>query len=93
MCYMLIQVRGQHYDVVVNGWELGGGSIRIHQHDLQHRILSDVLKCGTDSLTHLLKGLRSGCPPHGGIALGQYAYRYCICKQLLLSLPAQGLIG
>jgi len=38
------KVRGQHYDVVVNGWELGGGSIRIHQPDLQKTIFEQVLQ-------------------------------------------------
>ena len=64
-------MHGQHYDLVCNGVELGGGSIRIHHHDLQHYILSSVLKCDTSSLSHLLNGLQSGCPPHGGIALGE----------------------
>ena len=68
---VLFQVRGQHYDLVCNGVELGGGSIRIHRHDLQHHVISNVLKCDTSSLAHLLNGLQSGCPPHGGIALGE----------------------
>ena len=65
------QVVGQHYDLVVNGVELGGGSIRIHQADLQERLLRDVLKVDPQVFAHLLRGLRAGCPPHGGIALGE----------------------
>ena len=38
------RVRGQHYDIVVNGVELGGGSVRVHDADLQYYILKDVLK-------------------------------------------------
>ena len=38
------QVRGQHYDLVVNGVELGGGSIRIHKADLQQHVLNNILK-------------------------------------------------
>ena len=77
------KVRGQHYDLVVNGWELGGGSMRIHQPELQQRILTDILKCGTDQFNHLMNGLRSGCPPHGGIALGRYHHPFNIISLLL----------
>ena len=40
----LIQVKGQHYDLVVNGVELGGGSIRIHNADVQENVLQNILK-------------------------------------------------
>ena len=67
-------VRGQHYDVVLNGMELGGGSIRIHQPDLQEKIFKDVLKIPADVVEsrfgYLLKAFRYGAPPHGGIAFG-----------------------
>ena len=39
-----LAVRGQHYDLVVNGVELGGGSVRIHDADLQHHVLKEILK-------------------------------------------------
>ncbi|CAL1533576.1 unnamed protein product [Lymnaea stagnalis] len=63
-------VRGQHYDLVLNGSEIGGGSIRIHNSKLQRYILNDILKEDCSGLEHLLHALDSGCPPHGGIALG-----------------------
>ncbi|MSU46261.1 MAG: aspartate--tRNA ligase [Lacunisphaera sp.] len=67
-------VRGQHYDVVLNGMELGGGSIRIHQPALQKKIFEDVLKIPADVVAsrfgYLLKAFTYGAPPHGGIAFG-----------------------
>jgi len=68
------RVRGQHYDVVVNGVELGGGSIRIHQPDLQKTVFEEVLQL-TPEITearfgYMLEAFKYGCPPHGGIALG-----------------------
>lgn len=67
------KVRGLHYDVVLNGVELGGGSIRIHNAELQEYIFRNVLRLSdsqVESFSHLLEALASGCPPHGGIALG-----------------------
>ncbi len=68
------RVRGQHYDVVVNGVELGGGSIRIHQPDVQKAIFEDVLQIPPEvakaRFGYLLEAFRYGAPPHGGIALG-----------------------
>jgi len=57
---------------VLNGSEVGGGSIRIHNLSLQRYVLKDILKENDveESLQHLLEALDSGCPPHGGIALG-----------------------
>jgi len=67
-------VRGQHYDIVVNGVELGGGSIRIHQRELQKTIFEDVLQIQADvaqeRFGYMLEAFRFGAPPHGGIALG-----------------------
>lgn len=62
-----------HYDLVVNGVELGGGSRRIHDARVQEFILSDILKMRPERLSdfsHLLDALAAGCPPHAGIALG-----------------------
>jgi len=68
------KVRGQHYDVVLNGMELGGGSIRIHQPALQKRVFEDVLKIPRDVVEnrfgYMLKAFTYGAPPHGGIAFG-----------------------
>uniref|UniRef100_A0A1B0CYH3 Aminoacyl-transfer RNA synthetases class-II family profile domain-containing protein n=1 Tax=Phlebotomus papatasi TaxID=29031 RepID=A0A1B0CYH3_PHLPP len=58
------------YDLVLNGQEIGGGSIRIHDATLQKFVLQDILKIDHSHLSHLLSALDSGCPPHGGIALG-----------------------
>jgi len=68
------KVRGQHYDVVVNGIELGGGSIRIHQPDVQKLVFEDVLQIPPETVKarfgYMLEAFRYGAPPHGGIALG-----------------------
>ncbi len=68
------KVRGQHYDVVVNGVELGGGSIRIHRPDVQKTVFEDVLQIPPDETKlrfgYMLDAFRYGAPPHGGIALG-----------------------
>jgi aspartyl-tRNA synthetase len=68
------KVRGQHYDVVVNGVELGGGSIRIHQPDVQKTIFEELLAIPSDMVKarfgYMLEAFRYGAPPHGGIALG-----------------------
>ena len=68
------KVRGQHYDIVLNGVELGGGSIRIHQPDLQKRVFEDILKIPPDLVQsrfgYMLESFQYGAPPHGGIALG-----------------------
>lgn len=64
------RITGQHYDLVLNGFEVGGGSIRIHDSHLQRFILHDILQLPIEHLEHLLKALEYGAPPHGGIALG-----------------------
>jgi aspartyl-tRNA synthetase len=68
------KVRGQHYDCVLNGWEIAGGSIRIHQPDLQKKVFEDVLKIPQDVVKerfgYMLNAFRYGAPPHGGIAVG-----------------------
>jgi aspartyl-tRNA synthetase len=67
------KVRAEAYDVVLNGVEIGGGSIRIHEQDLQAKMFQ-VLGITTEQQTklfgHLLKAFTFGAPPHGGIALG-----------------------
>jgi aspartyl-tRNA synthetase len=68
------RVRGQHYDAVLNGMELGGGSIRIHQPAIQKKVFEDVLKIPADVVEsrfgYMLKAFTYGAPPHGGIAFG-----------------------
>ena len=68
------RVRGQHYDIVVNGVELGGGSIRIHQPDVQKTIFEELLQIPPDETQsrfgYMLEAFKYGAPPHGGIALG-----------------------
>lgn len=67
-------VRGQHYDLVLNGVELGGGSIRIHSTELQRFIFEKILNIPQnvveDRFGYMLKAFSFGAPPHGGIALG-----------------------
>ena len=68
------KVRGQHYDIVVNGVELGGGSIRIHQPDVQRTIFEELLQIPPEETRlrfgYMLEAFQYGAPPHGGIALG-----------------------
>ncbi|MCS7062980.1 MAG: aspartate--tRNA ligase [Methylacidiphilales bacterium] len=68
------EVRGLHYDIVLNGVELGGGSIRIHQPEVQKTIFEEILRLPSEVVEarfgYMLEAFRYGCPPHGGIALG-----------------------
>jgi len=60
------------YDVVLNGYELGGGSIRMHRNEMQKAVF-ETLGLGQEAEARfgfLLDALKYGCPPHGGIALG-----------------------
>ncbi|EFX00810.1 aspartyl-tRNA synthetase [Grosmannia clavigera kw1407] len=68
-----LRARADHYDLVVNGVELGGGSRRIHVAAVQELVLRHVLQmddAGVAQFAHLLAALRAGCPPHAGMALG-----------------------
>ncbi|HYJ05965.1 MAG TPA: aspartate--tRNA ligase [Chthoniobacterales bacterium] len=78
------QVRAEAYDVVLNGVELGGGSIRIHEPDLQAKIFTALGVSEEDQQTlfgHLLRAFRLGTPPHGGIALGLDRLVMLICGE------------
>jgi aspartyl-tRNA synthetase len=66
-------VRGQHYDLIWNGWELGSGSIRIHDVALQERVFRTMGLSDEEAQSKfgfLLEALAMGAPPHGGFAMG-----------------------
>ncbi len=66
------EAKAAAYDVVLNGYELGGGSLRIHTEAMQRAVL-EVMGAGPEAeqkFGFLLDALRHGCPPHGGIAIG-----------------------
>jgi aspartyl-tRNA synthetase len=71
--HRLLEVRSQAYDLVLNGWELGSGSVRIHRRDIQQRIFS-ILGIGREEAQRkfgfLLDAFRYGAPPHAGFAVG-----------------------
>lgn len=52
---------------------MGGGSLRIHDSEIQRYVLAEILKEDVSSLQHLLDALSFGAPPHGGIALGGFS--------------------
>lgn len=69
----LLNVRAKAYDIVLNGTELGGGSIRIHRSDVQSKIFKLLGLSDAEAklkFEYLLDALQYGAPPHGGLALG-----------------------
>ena len=76
-------VRAQHYDIVLNGFEIGGGSIRIHQSELQSFVMRNLLKLDDktiqDRFGYMLRAFKFGAPPHGGIAIGLDRLAAIIC--------------
>ncbi len=67
------QARGQQYDLVVNNYEVGGGSIRIHRRELQEKVFGLIgldAEVARERFGHMLEAFEYGVPPHGGIAPG-----------------------
>jgi len=68
-----LKVRAKQYDIICNGYEIGGGSVRINVSELQHKVFS-LMKLDNEQIKeqfgHMLEAFEYGAPPHGGIALG-----------------------
>src|SRR5881398_56592 len=78
------EIRAEAYDVVLNGVEIGGGSMRIHEPELQEKMFETLGVSPQDRQSlfgHLLRALRLGAPPHGGIALGLDRLVMLVCGE------------
>ena len=78
------EIRAEAYDVVLNGVEIGGGSIRIHEPELQEKMFETLgvsPEDGQSLFGHLLRALHLGAPPHGGIALGLDRLVMLVCGE------------
>lgn len=74
--------KGDHYDLICRGVEIGGGSRRIHDAEMQTYIMRDVLgmsDAGVNQFRHLLDALKDGCPPHAGFAMGWDRFVTVLC--------------
>ena len=77
-------IHAQQYDLALNGWELGGGSIRIHRRDLLERafaLMGHSVEGMRDQFGALLDALEYGAPPHGGIAIGVERWAALLANQ------------
>lgn len=89
----VVRISAQHYDLVLNGVELGGGSIRIHDAATQRHVLKNILHEDSTELEHLLEALSLGAPPHGGFALGLDRYVALLCGRGDSSVPIRDVIA
>jgi aspartyl-tRNA synthetase len=79
-----LSVRSQSYDLVLNGWELGSGSVRIHRHDVQQRVFSLLGISEVEAQSRfgfLLDAFRYGAPPHAGFAVGIDRFTALLCGE------------
>jgi aspartyl-tRNA synthetase len=80
----LSEIRAEAYDVVLNGVEIGGGSMRIYEPELQEKMFEALgisPEARESQFGHLLRALRRGAPPHGGIAPGLDRIVMLICGE------------